>query len=316
MDRKAEAIGRKVIKKISGAVNVAALMILLSLVTFAGYALWDAQQIYQAADKAIYAVYKPTAANEGKTFLELQALNTEVFAWLSVYGTDIDYPVTQGQDNMKYINTNAEGLYSLSGAIFLDCFNNGDFSDFNNILYGHHMEKNAMFGEIESFANGNTFSSRRYGNLYYGGKEHGLEFFAFVHTDAYDSAVFTANVTGDAARQAYLDGLLAKAVHERAIGITAQDNIVLLSTCSSASTNGRDILVGKITDELYEDTFINAETNDGHKLASAEGWDRITGSYPRWLLILIPFLIFAALVFLPLVIFNQRKQSGEEVQNI
>jgi sortase B len=259
---KAEMTGKKAIKAVNSIVNLAVLTIILLLIIFAGYALWDSNQIYEAADKSHYAAYKPTKADEGKSFQELQALNAEVFAWLSVYGTNIDYPVTQGRDNMKYVNTNAEGLYSLSGAIFLDCGNNKDFSDFNNILYGHHMAKKVMFGEIGEFSDKKMFDSHQYGNLYFDEKDHGIEFFAFVHTDAYDGAVFAPGV-GEGQQQAYLDGLLAKAIHKRDIGVTTQDRILLLSTCSSSSTNGRDILIGRITEEVYADSTLNSEMNDG-----------------------------------------------------
>jgi len=311
----AKAICKKAIKGVGSAINIMVLTMVLLLITFAGYALWDANDIHQAADKSQYEIFKPMAAEEGKSFKELQALNAEVFAWLSVFGTNIDYPVTQGQDNMKYVNTNAEGLYSLSGSIFLDCGNSRDFSDFNSILYGHHMEKKAMFGEIGYFVDKGMFDSRRYGNLYFSGKDHGVEFFAFVHTDAYDGMLFTANITGGA-RRAYLDELLAKAVHKRDIGVTAEDNIILLSTCSSVSTNGRDILVGRITDRLYEDTFINTETNNRRKLVSADSWAGIAGDFPRWLLVLVPFLISAVLILLLLIVFNRRKQYGKRGYNI
>jgi len=311
MSMPARAIGKKAVKWVNDAINIMVLTVLLLFIVFSGYALWDSKQLYQAADKSQYEIFKPTAADEGKSFKELQALNAEVFAWLSVYGTNIDYPVTQGQDNMKYVNTNAEGLYSLSGSIFLDCQNRKDFSDFNNILYGHHMEKKAMFGEIGNFADKGMFESRRYGNLYFGGEDHGVEFFAFVHTDAYDSTVFTADVTGEA-RRAWLEGLLAKAVHQRDVGVTTEDNIILLSTCSSASTNGRDILAGRIMDGLFEDTFTNAGTNSGRKLVSADSQAGVADDFPRWLLALIPLLLSAASVLLLLVIHNRRKQHGKE----
>ncbi|MCL2002567.1 MAG: class B sortase [Oscillospiraceae bacterium] len=247
---KAEKMIRKTIKICGGIVNTLTLASIILLTAFAGYALWDSNQIHSAAGRSHYAAYKPTAENEGKSFMELQALNAEVFAWLTVYGTNIDYPVTQGEDNMKYVNTNAEGRYSLSGAIFLDSGNSKDFSDFNSILYGHHMAKKVMFGEIGEFAGKDMFDSRRYGNLYFNGQDHGIEFFAFVHADAYDSTVFTANV-GDGFRQTYLDGLLEKAIHTRDIGVSTADRIVLLSTCSTDSTNGRDILIGRMTNETY-----------------------------------------------------------------
>ena len=255
-------MGRKIILTIDKVINNIVLTIIVVALAFAGYALWDSNQIYLAADKSHYEVYKPAVYEvyeEGKSFDELRAINPEVFAWLTVYGTNIDYPVTQGPDNMKYVNTNAEGLYSLSGSIFLDYQNDRSFSDFNSILYGHHMEKKTMFGEIGFFSDKEFFEAHKYGNLYYDGKNHGIEFFAFVHSDAYDGAVFSANINGEETQEVYLEGLLNKATHRRDIGVSKEDHIILLTTCSSASTNGRDILAGRITDEVYDDPFINIE---------------------------------------------------------
>jgi len=306
---KAEEACRKTIGIAKGAVNTMVLAVILLLLAFAGYALWDSNQIHELADKSHYAVYKPAAADEGKSFQELQALNAEVFAWLSVYGTNIDYPVTQGQDNMKYVNTNAQGLYSLSGSIFLDCGNSKDFSDFNSILFGHHMEKKKMFGEIGSFSDSAMFDSRRYGNLYFDGEDHGIEFFAFVHTDAYDSAVFTPNVKGEM-RRAYLDNLLAKAIYKRDIGIAAEDHIVLLATCSSSSTNGRDILAGRITGRVYENSFLSTDTDDWKKPVGA---DRQSGflrePLQRAMLVLLCAALPAACI---LVIYYKRHKRAQK----
>ena len=241
-------MGLQVIRVVNGIVDFAVLIVIVLVIAFAAYAIWDVQQIYREADKSNYTVYKPTAENEGKTFQELQLLNSEVIAWLTVYGTNIDYPVTQGRNNLKYVNTNAEGQHSISGAIFLDFQNSSDFSDFNSILFGHHMEKQKMFGDIGSFAEKNMFDTHKYGNLYYGDKDHGIVFFAFVNCDAYDKSVFTPNIMGSEVQQIYLDGLLEKAMHRKDLGITIEDRIILLSTCSTDSTNGRDILIGKITD--------------------------------------------------------------------
>ena len=292
---KAKAIGRKAIRIINSAVNYIVLIIIVLLTAFAGYALWDSNQLHKAADKHNYAAYKPTAENQAKSFRELQDINEEVFAWLSVYGTNIDYPVTQAATNMKYVNTSAEGRYSLSGSIFLDCRNSNDFSDFNSIIYGHHMAKQVMFGEIGNFADSNVFNSNRYGNLYFDGKDHGIEFFAFVHADAYDSLVFTPNVHG-ARCEDYLDGLRAKAIHTRDIAVTAEDRIVLLSTCSSRSTNGRDILAGRISDEVYDDQSENMTASDWTGRAGPDRLNHLFKENPvlRYILALIP--VIAAIV--------------------
>ena len=303
---KAGVIGKRTIQGVTTILNLTVLIIIIILSAFAGYALWDSKQIYSAADKSVYAIYKPTAANEGKSFKELQALNAEVFSWLTVYGTNIDYPVTQGQDNMKYVNTNAEGLYSLSGAIFLDTENSKDFSDFNSILYGHHMAKKAMFGEIGEFSDREMFDTHKYGNLYFDGKDHGIEFFAFLHTDAYDNAVFSANVDEDR-RQSYYDDLMAKTMYKRDIEITTRDNIVLLSTCSSDSTNGRDILIGRIVDEVFDDPFLNMEAN-GRK-------NQMTTGVPNgavkdfYLLLWLLILVIAARAIAQIILVTHHKRN-------
>ena len=298
----ATKIGKKAIRLINGIVDISALIMILSLLAVGCYAIWDSSQVYQLANSARYQIYKPNAENGGKSFAQLQEINPDVFAWLTVYGTHIDYPVVQGTDNMQYVNANAEGQYSLSGAIFMDTNCSRDFSDFSSFLYGHHMEKQAMFGEIGRFAEESYFSARNYGMLYYNGQEYGLEFFAFVHADAYDGAVFKTKITGREARQAYLDMLLKIALHTRSIQVTADDRIVLLSTCSDASTNGRDILVGKITNERFDDTFKTTETANNNILAA----DKLPGLWvqsPAWVKIVIAALM--------LMIFLILKKSGK-----
>jgi len=253
----ATKIGRRTIRIANGFVDIVVLTAILLLIVFSGYAIWDAGQVHSAASSRRYEMYNPTVENETASFEDLQALNPDVFAWLTVYGTNIDYPVVQGQDNRRYVNTDARGRHSLSGAIFLDARNGANFSDFSSIVYGHHMENQVMFGEIASFSDRSYFEARRHGMLFFSGREHGLEFFAFVHADAYDTSVFRTAITEPEDKQAYLDLLMQMAMHTREdVQVTINDRIVLLSTCSPNSTNGRDILIGKITDAPHSNPFI------------------------------------------------------------
>jgi len=231
---------------------IAGLVLLLGL---GGYAIWDRAQVYGNASGEQYLAYEPTAAGFS-SFDDLRATNPDVFGWLEVYGTHINYPLVQGPDDMKYINNNAKGQYSLSGAIFLSADNKQDFSDFNNIIYGHHMDHEAMFGPISDFSDANFFFAHRYGTLFHDGQTYGIEFFAFAQADAYNTKIFRVAENNTTDKQAYLRDLLALAVEDRPdVGVSPDDHIVLLSTCSSASTNGRDILVGKIETQVKPDPF-------------------------------------------------------------
>jgi len=253
------------------------LTLILLLLTFGSYAIWDSGQVHSAASPARYQMYRPTEEDEAEAFADLQAMNPDVFAWLTVYGTNIDYPVVQGRDNMRYVNTDARGGHALSGAIFLDSRSGPNFSDFSSIVYGHHMENQVMFGEIALFADRSYFEARRYGMLYFEGREHGVVFFAFLHADAYDTAVFRNQITEPEEQQAYLDMLLQRALHTRPdIPVTVRDRIVLLSTCTPSATNGRDILIGKISGDVPRDPF-RTETIDS--AVATPGIDVLPG---RW----------------------------------
>ena len=245
-----EKIGLKAVRWIDRATDRMIQIVMMVALLFGLYSLWDSHQVYQAADAANYTAYRPTA-EDPVSFEELQAMNPEVFAWLTVNDTPIDYPMTQTDNNEKYINTNAEGQYTLSGAIFLDYRNSRDFEDFNSIVYGHHMEKKMMFGALSDFADKAYFDNHKYGNLYYGGRDHGLEFFALILTDAYDEKLFTPDVKSEEEKEALLNHIFSKAMYTRDIPVTLDDRIVLLSTCTSSITNGRYMLVGRITDEVY-----------------------------------------------------------------
>lgn len=306
-----KTMGRQAVKLANDLVNLAVLVVLILLTAIASYAMWDSHQVYQAADANQYAIYKPTE-DDTLSFEALQALNPEVISWLSVYGTHIDYPVTQSQDNRKYINTNARGEYALSGSIFLDYHNQPDYSDFNSILYGHHMDQQTMFGELDQFTDETFFNTHPYGNLFYNGQNHGLAFFAFLHVDAYDSAVFNPRVQGKEAQQAYLENLLTQAIHQRDRRITTDDHIVLLTTCSSTSTNGRDILVAQITDTAFADPFKDENNPDGNRTEATGLWQRLPTGVKITLPILL-ILIVLAIVFT--IDQKRRKQKPPEKQN-
>ena len=252
---------RRAIRLADSALNWAVLACLLLLFALAGYAMWDRTQVYDAASAAQYQQYEPDNADGINSLAQLQAINPDVIGWLVVYGTPINYPLVQGPDDMKYLNTNAMGTFSLSGAIFLSWINQRDFSDFNNIIYGHHMDHDAMFGSITDFEDPDFFAAHEYGTIYFGGREHGIQFFASIHDDAYDTSVYRVAHTDRSDRQAYLDNLMSYAVNTRShVSVTPDDQIVLLSTCASSSTNGRDILIGKILATVPPDPF-PPETN-------------------------------------------------------
>ena len=175
----------------------------------------------------------------------MQALNPDVCGWLTIDGTHIDYPLVQGATNMDYINRDVYGEFSLSGAVFLDSRSKADFSDGYSIVYAHHMEKGAMFGDISKFVQADYFAAHPSGSLILPDAAYEIELFVCLEADAYDAEIYAVErYTADTA--ALLDAVQARAVQQRALDVGSQDRLIALSTCAGAETNGRVVLLGRL----------------------------------------------------------------------
>ena len=135
-------------------ISAVVVLFLLTAGAYSAYALWDNNQVYAAVDNVQGELlqFKPAADGEnGASFEELLAINSDVKAWLTLDNTAIDYPVVQGENNFSYINTDVYGDFALAGSIFLDSDCDGSFHDPYSLLYGHHMVNGQMFGDLEKY---------------------------------------------------------------------------------------------------------------------------------------------------------------------
>ena len=226
---------------------IAAIMILLML-AYGVYSLWDSYMINRGAFTGSDLLkYKPTGETGGDNYSleELIALNPDTRAWLTIDDTHIDYPVVQGEDDMEYINTDVFGEFALSGSIFLSCLNSPDFSDHYNLIYGHHMDNGAMFGDVMEFEDEKFFESHQTGTLYLPEETYGITLFAYMEADGYDRLIYRPGRECES-MQALLNYLKKSSTQYRDIGVTAEDRIIGMSTCVDAVTNGRAILFGRL----------------------------------------------------------------------
>lgn len=226
---------------------VAAILALIFL--YACFALWDTWRIYDRAgvDESLLR-YKPQLDQDedGQGLADLMEINPDVCAWLTVDGTHIDYPVVQSSDNMIYINTDVYGKFSLSGSIFLDYRNNRDFSDTYSLIYGHHMDGEVMFGELDDFVQRDYFEEHTTGVLYLPEDTCQIEWFACMKVDAYDQQIFSPGNLSKTDQESLLTYIRENALQYRDIGVTKEDRVLALSTCSDTSTNARIILAGRL----------------------------------------------------------------------
>jgi sortase B len=196
--------------------------------------------------------YRPTLSEEADapnpTLSDLQKINPDVIGWLTVDDTGIDYPLVQGETNLDYINTAVDGTFSLTGSIFLDYRNADDFSDFYSLVYGHHIEGNLMFGEIPEFLEQEFFEEHTTGTLFLPECTRQIEWFACMKKDAYDVKLFHPTYYQDEeSKNELLDYIREESEQYRDIDVTASDQLIALSTCETADTDGRVLLIGRLS---------------------------------------------------------------------
>ena len=170
-------------------------LLLLALVFVLCIVIWcmyDNWYVYShAADGRKLMLYKPGIA--GAVSPEDSPISDDMAAWLTIDGTGIDYPVMQSSDNIRYLNTDPFGSYSLSGSIFLDCRNAADFTDPYSLVYGHHMEHGRMFGALDDFLSEAYLKQHSKGTLMIGKKAektYSLEVFAAMRANAANKTIF------------------------------------------------------------------------------------------------------------------------------
>ena len=231
------------VKIVDHMVNFIALLLILMVMFLSCYMLWDSNQVYQAADAKNYEAYIPTEKHT-KSFEELQKINPDIIGWIRINETNVNYPLLQAEDDDTYMNTDAEGKYSLSGSIFLHCANKPDFSDFNNMIYGHHMDHGGMFGDVVEYTDISYFEKHMEGWLYLSDATYQIQMFACVETDAYDNMIYGCGADTDLNK--LLSYIKEHAVVYKNMTTDRSAQVIGLSTCADARTNGRVIVFGRL----------------------------------------------------------------------
>ena len=81
----------------------------------------------------------------------LRRLNPDYRLWLRIPGTDIDYPIVQGEDPLYYLDHAFDRSEQAAGALFIDSGQTPLLS-FNTVVYGHNQKDGSMFGQLKRYA--------------------------------------------------------------------------------------------------------------------------------------------------------------------
>jgi len=171
----------------------------------------------------------------------LKKINPDVVGWIYVEGTDINYPIVQGDDNDYYLSHNFDGSASSSGAIFLDMDNDPNFESDNNIIYGHNMLDGSMFAQITKFKD-QEFLEKNYHIIIATPERAYLLSPAFTYICTGADELRQVEFPTHSDFEDYIAELMDKAVTESLVDVTKIDKLFSLVTCSYEANDVRTVL--------------------------------------------------------------------------
>ena len=176
----------------------------------------------------------------------IKAENKDIYAWIYIPNTKVDYPVLQHPtDDTYYLNHNLDGSEGYPGCIYSEKLNKKDFSDSNTVLYGHNMKDGSMFETLHNFEDNQFFEDNCYIYIYTPEKifvyeiytasefsnEHLLHAYDFETESGFDQFISD------------LDNVRSMTAHKRdGIGVGYGRKLLTLSTCIANQPDKRWIV--------------------------------------------------------------------------
>ena len=187
-------------------------------------------------------------------FDKLQKQNSDVYAWITIPKTRIDYPIAQAsrdEDDNFYLDHNIDRKYDSSGMIYSQKKNSFDFTDPVTVLYGHDMKNGTMFKDLHKFQNEKFFKKSKTIYIYIPG--HKLTYTivsAYVYDDRHILNSF--DFSKKKVFKKYINSLtnpksIVANVRED-VAVTTDDRILTLSTCTGYNSQ-RYLVQGVLTDD-------------------------------------------------------------------
>ena len=199
-------------------------------------------------------IVEETEIKEENNKINIQKLyeeNNDFVGWLKIEDTNINYPIMQTEIERKdyYLKRNFYKEYSSLGTPYIAEYCNILNSD-NVIIYGHHITKNKMFGELENYKNKEFYENHKIINFntIYG--EINYEIISVFKTIVYEEDTFKYYDFVKAENKEEYYNFINKceelSLYETEKTARYGDKLLTLSTCEYSNKNGRLVIVAKM----------------------------------------------------------------------
>ena len=177
-------------------------------------------------------------------------INDDIYAWIYIPNTSVDYPILQHPtDNEYYLNHDMSDKKVSAGSIFTQNYNAKDFNDNHTVIYGHNMKNGSMFKTLHYYMEKGFLEENPYVYIYLEGETRIYQIFgAYEYSDLHlllnydteDDAVFAEYISE-------IEGMSNSVGHfNRELELSSDDKIITLSTCIGGKPDKRYLVQAKL----------------------------------------------------------------------
>lgn len=268
MTKETGAGGQRPANKKSKIIFIICLVVLIVVVAAAAAYMWRRSQKAQRDADLTESVMLDTSAGDEEEqeavpdetavvipvdFEALQEVNPDIYAWIHIEDSNVDYPILQSEsDDDYYLDHTVDGDEGLPGSIYTQySYNSGCFEDNVTVIYGHNMRDDSYFGQLSEYQNEDFRNSHSAIEIYT--PEH-IYTYRLVFAVTYDNRHLLASF--DCNETTQYEGLLNSIQKNRTIpswledpfSVTVEDKLIILSTCNGNSS--QRYLVGAVLEQI------------------------------------------------------------------
>ncbi len=193
-------------------------------------------------------------------FASLWEMNEDIIGWLTIDGTQVNYPVVQTDDNDYYLHKDFSKADNKHGIPFADCRVDISIPSTNIPIYSHNMKDGQMFGELINYQDLNYYKQHpviNFDSLYEEGKYKIVGMFIAStlpeHAPNFEYHNFI-QASSDEELMNFANDVLARSLIITGVDIQPGDQLITLSTCTYDFKEARFAIVARRVREGESET--------------------------------------------------------------
>ena len=204
-----------------------------------------------AAEGTGAAPQQTQTQDPAEKFAALRQRNEDFIGWISIEGTNLDFPVMYRPDSKDYyLRHGFDGEYSNYGVPYLDedCTLTAENRSQNLVIYGHNMKTGTIFGCLTDYKKADTYRKHpviEFDTLYGDGSYEVFAAFAIDVVEEPDFAYYDAIDLDESAFNAFVAEVKRRSDVDSGITPVYGEDLITLSTCEYSTAHGRYVVCAR-----------------------------------------------------------------------